>query len=178
MKKLVAILMVMVGLSANAQILIPKGADNPDAYHRARYSFCISLMPTAGLDAVSYGIHCLPYEGKGTVRFITYETFLRQFGGGEASKANPDRVDLFETNGINQFTLKDLWRLRYATYPFGNSKEQGWGGQNGVPTEGQMQILSQYGMEFLSDVIYGDNLIRLLKDMQDAKWVGEYMRAK
>ena len=169
----------MMGLQAQAQVLIPKGQDNPDAYHLTRYSFCISLMPTAGLDAVSYGIHCLPYEQKrGTVRFVNYETFLRQFGGGEDSKANPDRIDLFEAHGINQFTLKDLWKLRYATYPFGNSKALGWGGENGVPSEGQMQILSQYGMQFLSDVIYGDNLIRLLKDMQDAKWVGDYMNAK
>ena len=179
MKKLIVALMVMIGLQAQAQVLIPKGQDNPDAYHLARYSFCISLMPTAGLDAVSYGIHCLPYEQKrGTVRFVNYETFLRQFGGGEESKANPDRIDLFEAHGINQFTLKDLWKLRYATYPFGNSKALGWGGENGVPSEGQMQILSQYGMQFLSDVIYGDNLIRLLKDMQDSQWVGEYMSAK
>ncbi|MBO7145160.1 MAG: hypothetical protein J6W13_10085 [Salinivirgaceae bacterium] len=178
MKKLIVALMVMMGLQAQAQVLIPKGQDNPDAYHLARYSFCISLMPTAGLDAVSYGIHCLPYQGKGTVRFVNYETFLRQFGGGEESKANPDRIDLFEAHGINQFTLKDLWKLRYATYPFGNSKALGWGGENGVPSEGQMQILSQYGMQFLSDVIYGDNLIRLLKDMQDSQWVGEYMSAK
>lgn len=168
----------MAGLHAQAQILVPKGADNPDAFRLARYSFCISLMPSFGQDPVSYGIHCLPYEGKATVRFVSYEAFLRQFGGGEASKANPDRIDLFETNGISQFTLKDLWKLRYAIYPFGNSQAQGWGGQNGVPTEGQMQILSQYGVEFLSDVIYGDNLIRLLKDMQDTRWVGDYMNAK
>ncbi|MBO7497256.1 MAG: hypothetical protein J6T98_11960 [Salinivirgaceae bacterium] len=178
MKKLIVLLMIMAGLQTQAQILLPKGSDNPEAFRLARYSFCISLMPTAGLDPVSYGIHCLSYDGKATVRFVTYEVFLREFGGGEASKANPDRIDLFEAHGINQFTLKDLWKLRYATYPFGESKALGWGGQNGVPTEGQMQILSQYGMEYLSTVIYGDNLIRLLKDMQDAKWVGDYMSAK
>lgn len=178
MRKLIAVLMVMVGLSANAQVLMRKGADNPESFRLARYSFCVSLMPTAGLEVVTYGIHCQPYEGKPTVRFIKYETFLRQFGGAEPSKANPDRIDMFETEGIDQLTLKDLWKLRYATYPFGESKALGWGGQNGVPTEGQMRILSQYGMNFLSDVIYGDNLIRLLKDMQDTKWVGEYMSAK
>lgn len=170
--------MIMVGLQAQAQILIPKGSDNPDAFRLARYSFCISLMPSMGQDPVSYGVHCQPYEGKATVRFVSYDSFLRQFGGGEDSKANPDRIDMFEVNGIDQFTLKELWKLRYATYPFGDSKELGWGGQKGVPTEGQMQILSQYGLEFLSDAIYGDNLIRLLKDMQDSKWVGDYMSAK
>ena len=178
MRKLIAVLMVMVGLSANAQVLVPKGKSNPDAYRLARYSFCVSLMPTAGLEAVSYGIHCLTSEGKATVRFVTYESFLRQFGGAEPSKANPDRIDMFEAHGINQFTLKDLWKLRYAVFPFGESKAQGWGGQNGVPTSGQMQILSQYGVEFLGSAIYGDNLIRLLKDMQDTKWVGDYMSAK
>ena len=147
MRKLIVILMVMIGLSANAQVLVPKGKSNPDAYRLARYSFCVSLMPTASLDVVTYGIHCQPYQGKPTVRFVKYESFLRQFGGAEPSKANPDRIDMFEAHGIDQFTLKDLWKLRYATYPFGNSKAQGWGGQNGVPTSGQMQILSQYGME-------------------------------
>ena len=170
--------MIITGLQTQAQILLPKGSTNPDAFQLARYSFCISLMPTTGLDAVSYGIHCLSSDGKATVRFISYEAFLRQFGGAEPSKANPDRIDLFEAHGINQFTFKDLWKLRYATYPFGESKALGWGGQNGVPTEGQMQILSQYGLEFLGSAIYGDNLIRLLKDIQDSKWVGVYMSAK
>ncbi|MBO7478505.1 MAG: hypothetical protein J6U04_11325 [Salinivirgaceae bacterium] len=178
MRKLVVILMVMVGLQAQAQVLVPKGKNNPDAYRLARYSFCVSLMPTSGLDAVSYGIHCLTSEGKATVRFVTYESFLRQFGGAEPSKANPDRIDMFEAHGIDQFTIKDLWKLRYAVYPFGDSKAQGWGGQNGVPTSGQMQILSQYGLEYLGSAIYGDNLIRLLKNMQDTKWVGDYMNAK
>ena len=154
--------MIIAGLQTQAQILVPKGADNPEAYHLARYSFCVSRMPTAGLEVVTYGIHCQPYEGKPTVRFVKYETFLRQFGGAEPSKANPDRIDLFEAHGINQFTFKDLWKLRYATYPFGDSKALGWGGQNGVPTEGQMQFLSEYGLEFLSSAFYGDNLIRLL----------------
>ena len=178
MKKLIVILMVMMGLQAQAQVFVPKGKTNPDAYRLARYSFCVSLMPTSGLEPVSYGIHCLTSEGKATVRFVTYESFLRQFGGAEPSKANPDRIDMFEVHGIDQFTIKDLWKLRYAVYPFGDSKAQGWGGQNGVPTCGQMQILSQYGVEFLGSAIYGDNLIRLLKDMQDTKWVGDYMNAK
>lgn len=170
--------MIIVGLQTQAQILLPKGSDNPEAFHLARYSFCVSLMPTARLDAVTYGVHCLSSDGKATVRIISYEAFLRQFGGAEPSKANPDRIDMFEAYGINQFTIKDLWKLRYATYPFGESKALGWGGQNGVPTEGQMRILAQYGVEFLSSAIYGDNLIRLLKDMQDSNWVGDYMSAK
>lgn len=178
MRKLVVLLLVMIGLQAHGQIIIPKGSTNPEAFRLARYSFCISLMPSFGQEPVGYGIHCQPYEDKPTVRFISFEAFLRQFGGAEPSKANPDRIDLFETEGINQFTLKDLWKLRYAVYPFGNSNLLGWGGQNGVPTEGQMQILAQYGVNFLNDVIYGENLIRLLKDMQDSKWVGDYMNAK
>ena len=177
MKKLFVILMVMMGMAVQAQVLAPKGSIEIKP-RLSRYSFCISLNPSANSGAVSYGIHKLTPDSTQEITFITYDTFLRQFSGNEESRANPHKIDFFEKEGITRQTIKDLWKLRYASFPYGKSEEIGWGGEKGVPTEGQMRILSRYGIKFIGDAVYGDNLIKLLKDMENAAWVGEYMRAK
>ena len=169
--------MIITGLQAQAQVLAPKGTVEIKP-RLSRFSFCISLNPSANSGAVSYGIHKLAPDSTQEITFITYDTFLRQFSGGEESRANPYRINFFEKEGITRQTIKDLWKLRYASYPFGKSEEIGWGGEKGIPTDGQMRILAQYGIKFIGDAVYGDNLIKLLKDMENATWVGEYMRAK
>lgn len=169
--------MVMIGLSVNAQVLTPK-KDAVVAPRLSRLSFCISLNVSANSGAVSYGIHKLTPDGDQEITFVNYDTFLRQFSGNEESRANPNRVNLMELHGISRETIKELWKLRYASYPFGKSEEVGWGRENGVPTDGQMKILERYGIKSIGDVVYGDNLINLLKDMENPAWVSEYMRAK
>ena len=169
--------MVMLGVSANAQVLLPKKSANV-APRLSKFSFCVSLNVSANSGAVSYGIHKLTPDSTQEITFVTYGTFLRQFSGNEQSRANPNRVNMMELNNISRETIRDLWKLRYASYPFGKSEEIGWGGEKGFPSEGQMRILARYGVKNIGDAIYGDNLINLLKDMENPTWVGEYMRAK
>lgn len=178
MKKLIVILMVMMGMAVQAQIIVPKRDKASIQTPQPEYSFCISLLPTANGGTVSYGIHMLTVDKKVKVTFLTFDTFLRQFSGSEPSRANPDRINNLKNNDINVQTIKDLWKLRYATYPFGKSPEKGWGGQTGMPSEAQMQILAKYGVERIGDVIYGENLMNLLIDMENPTWVQIYKNAQ
>lgn len=177
MKHLLTLMLIIAGLNLNAQILVRKGEADIEP-RMSRFSFCISLLPGGNSNPVSYGIHKLCPDGKAEVTFVNYDSFLRQFSGHQESRANPDRINYMEEYGITADVLKNLWKLRYASYPFGNSKEPGWGRECGVPTDGQMQILKQYGVEFIGDVIYGDNLINLLKELENPSWVSQYRQAR
>lgn len=177
MKRLLTLLLVVAGLNLNAQILVRKGEAKIEP-RLSRFSFCISLLPAANSGPVSYGIHRLRPDGKSEVTYVKYDAFFRQFSGYEESRANPDKVNFMEIYGISQESIKDLWKLRYSVYPFGNNNEPGWGRDCGAPSDGQMLILKKYGVEYVGDVIYGDSLIMLLKDMNDPAWVGKYRQAK
>ena len=174
-----ALVILMPVFSASGQIIVPKRdkASIPQA-PQPEYSFCISLLPTANGGAATYGIHMLTVDKKVKTTFFTFDSFIRQFSGNEASRANPDRIDNLKKYGLNVQTIKEIWKLRYAQYPFGKSPEKGWGGQTGMPSEAQMQILAKYGVERIGDVIYGENLIRLLTDMEDPTWVQIYKNAQ
>ena len=47
-----------------------------------------------------------------------------------------------------------------------------------MPSEAQMQILAKYGVERIGDVIYGENLMNLLIDMENPTWVQIYKNAQ
>ncbi len=176
--KLILLIILTTSITTECQVLKPRTEQPQPVARMARYSFCVSLLPSANSGAVCYGIHRQAPDGTVEISFLRYETFLRQFGGSEPSRANPDRDDLMAVYSIKQQTIKDLWKLRYALYPFGKSQETGWGQANGVPNDAQMQILAKYGIERISDVIYGDNLIMLLRDLEDPAWIARYQNAK
>lgn len=177
MKHLLTLMLIIAGLNLNAQILVRKGEAQLET-RLSRISFCISLLPSSNSEPVSYGIHRLCPDGKAEVTHLSFDAFLRQFCGYEESRANPDRINYMEEYGISQATIKNLWKLRYATYPFGKSNEPGYGRECGVPTDGQMQMLKQYGIEFVGDAVFGESLFNLLKDFENPAWINKYSAAK
>lgn len=91
--------------------------------------------------------------------------------------------------GLACTPVDDLWRLGYSDYPYGPSGAKdpkktnvlnpdgpgpGWARNPISPSEGQTTILQGYGVKFFNDIIYGENLFRLLRDMQDNDWVARY----
>ncbi len=79
--------------------------------------------------------------------------------------------------------INDLWRLRYKTHPqykinhsAGTDKTVfgGWTKEDRYPSNGQINILRQYGISNLIDFFYGEKAFILFKDMQDPKWVEKY----
>ena len=84
------------------------------------------------------------------------------------------------TRIANSF-VGDLWKLRYAEYPYGGSLDSlGWTNNSKntyMPRDEQMEILKEYGIEKINDYIWGDNLFRLFKDMKNPDWRKAYSEA-
>ncbi len=79
--------------------------------------------------------------------------------------------------------INDLWKLRYSIYPYANQGSDSLGytmnkDNKFMPTDAQMQILSQYGITEINQYIWGDNLFKLLADMRKPEWVEAYKNAQ
>lgn len=159
------------------QIIVPKKDYVPEVRH-ARYSFCISLLPGNNSAPVSYGIHRMSPDSTVEVYSISFDSFIRQFSGHEQSKANRDKIDYMKEYNISQESIQQLWKLRYAEYPFGTSKEAGWGGKLGMPSAAQMQLLGTFGIKNIGDVVYDQNLLKLLLKVNDPTWVEQYRQLR
>jgi hypothetical protein len=172
--------------SASAQWPLPNGIS---------WQFAASLGSTTtsqlfSLFLVKVDSSCTVLESQP----LTRENFIRQVQGRTFSKANPDAEDLFRKYDVKQCTLPedsahmgfltncstldDLWRLRYWEYPQqveeGQRERLGWASEKLRPGERQMLLLAKYGMKYPLDLIIGEHLFLLLKDMGDPEWVANY----
>lgn len=147
------------------------------------YKFGVRIIPTA-TGVGEYFIVKPMKDGCQIVQVLTFDSFLRQIMGKEESIANIQKKDYFQVYGINDpYIVAQLWRLRYYRYPFENFSNDtlGWTYNKAnpfMPTTKQMKILSNYGLRSFSDIIFGENLFRLLKDMENIQWVENFVNAK
>lgn len=176
-KKIILVFALIFTISSYAQILIPKKDYIPEIRY-ARYSFTISLTSGANSSPITFGIYCQAPDSSVEVIFLNKDSFIRQFCGFEDSKANPDKINYCDEYKINPSVFNNLWKLKYAQYPFDDSNETGWGTKTGTPSSQQFTLLSEFGITNLSEHCYGHNLIRLLKSVDNAAWVGKYMQLK
>lgn len=118
--------------------------------------------------------------------------FIRQVQGRAFSQANQDGENLFRKYGVTQClntvdstgfvidcaTLDDLWKLRFWEYPLqmeqGQQQLVGWAANKLRPDDRQLLLLKGYGMRYMLDLVIGENMFRLLKDMGDEEWVQNY----
>lgn len=118
--------------------------------------------------------------------------FIRQVQGRAFSQANPDGENLLRKYGVKQClntedsagfvidcaTLDDLWKLRFWEYPLQMEQGQhaitGWAGMKLRPDDRQLLLLKGYGMRYMLDLVIGENMFRLLRDMGDEEWVQNY----
>jgi hypothetical protein len=170
-----------------------------------------SLMPGANSTAVSFHIikkwddPKMPIEAVN----ITQREFTAIASGLIKHNANPKGENLFATNGVIDCgyfndtvinmrfyesgmrcnTVNDIWRLRWAEWPFYIAAPRnanpntltpfgpgpGWARKPLQPSEGQLELLKSYGVtDPMVDAFWGANAFRLLKDMQDPAWVTTY----
>jgi len=153
-----------------------------------------SFMPSANSGLITYAIVCVHEKTPRQVIYITRNEFLRQATGQTISEANPLKENLFTKHEIpdcgyyNDSIAKrltyecsvvdNLWKLRYGPFPERSKSkvENGWArGKDNFPTDGQLAILYQYGIERLSELIVGEKAFKLLKDMQNPEWVANYL---
>lgn len=170
---IIVIFILQLSISANAQILVPKKDYIPEV-RKSRYSFCISLVSGGYSSMVSYGImRELPDSSK-EVQHLSRATFIRQFGGGEDSKANPEKINFFKHYQIATYIFDDIWKLKYNKNPYSVREDKGWASGTNQPSKAQFQMLSEFGITKIIDYAYGDKLILFLQKLSDPIWVGEY----
>ncbi len=170
-----------------------------------RFAFCIN--PTHNSQLVTFSVVGVQDEKVVSVRNITQTNFILQAMGHQQSGANPRRENFFDHYNLSDclyridsitdpdelescyindlFTLDHLWALRYARNPMcpegctpkDGMRMKGWAGTKFNPTWPQLQILQQYGVTYVTDLFYGENMFRLLQDIEDPQWVETYQTA-
>ena len=194
MKKLFFIItLVIFSISGFSQTNF--GTDDSKNY----YTFGVRIIPNGASIGQFYMIYA-PNDEIQDIYPISKDDFIRGMIGDKyyRTKANPNKENLLTKNGINSWqTINDLWKLRYFKYPYcvncdslaanykadstGNPPEfMGWTNNSSnpyMPAAGQMNILRSYGLASINQYIYGENLFRLLKDMENSNWVSAYRQA-
>lgn len=127
---------------------------------------------------------------------ITREQFVLQAQGLVASRANPDKENLFRKYQVNACVAEgadtanlfvadcpvfdDLWKLRFWDYPFrpqeGQHPGKGWAEKREAPSPRQLLLLTEYGIMHLNDIARGENAFHLLRDVGDSSWVDNYRK--
>lgn len=163
----------------------------------ASFTFGMSLM--TGMNNELFTLFIVKeFEGRliGTEP-ITRGQFVQQARAEVPSKANPSRINLFRIHDVPDCYLPPdlddgrhpqpacsvfdlLWKLRFQEYPFRAGEGQhtglGWAESPNAPSGRQLLLLSDYGIQSLHDLAYGDDLFRLLHDLGDPEWVDNYRK--
>ena len=161
--------------------------------------FGFSLMPSHSGGLITYYV-VYTKGGKitGTVP-LNKEQFVKQVTGQEHSKANEKHKNLFKINKIeNCYVLFDaemfkhgikkyvgyecpcmdsLWKLRYKNHPYDHQKKDGWSVSKAgyAPSGSQFGFLKKYyNVISVSGIFYGENMWKLLRDVQDEEFADFY----
>jgi len=120
------------------------------------------------------------------------QRFMYYIMGNWPCKANPERENLLEKNGIDSCFLTmnysnkingyyakpfhNLWRIRYKLHPISYDAPAGWSKGFYKPSQPQSKyIYDNYGVTNVkTQVFYGDSLYKILKDIQNPDWVTLY----
>lgn len=165
-KAVLIILLIVASLAAKSQI---------DSNYVSKYYFGFSLSPNYST-LITFAIVEISPKGDIKYNFLSRQNWMHQIVGIQESLANPTGTNILKDIGLEgPDVIGDLWKLRYSETPYANQAvEKGWAGKLTIPTEGQMEMLKQFGVETINNWFYGENMYRLLKAMNDPAWVAEY----
>ncbi len=148
----------------------------------AKHYFFVKLANGEGANLVRYGIIDVNKRGGKTLHFLNRENFMYEFTAIRPSKANPDTINFMKEYDISYQAIKDLWKIKFSEFPWHQKYANdiiGWAGRTQAPSLRQMRFLKQYGInKFITEPIYGDSLLKLLRDVQDESWRTEYINLK
>lgn len=160
----------------------------------ATWNFGISLA--TGAHSQLYSLFLVQEYKMEVVRTepIGTEQFLMQAQGFIESKANPKAENLFLKHRVLEClnpvdtllplrwcgVFDRLWKLRFWEYPFkvpqGSHPGRGWAENREAPSERQMLLLSEFGIDHLTGLSYGDRAFALMRAMSDSAWIDNYRK--
>lgn len=151
-------------------------AISQDSTKISKKYFGVSLQPNFQT-VITFAIIEVSSNGKINRTYLTRTNWLHQIVGIQKSVANPLERNILKEAGIESpDVINELWKLRYSEPPYdGGLPEKGWSAKPRMCSEGQMEVLKQFGIKTLSDYFYGENLLKLLNSMEDPAWVADYM---
>jgi hypothetical protein len=159
-------------ISSFSQI-VPKRL-NDEYYVKSDYYFGFCFVTGANSSPVTFAIVKIIEDTDIEANIVSKESFLRMMGGGQECKANPENENLFEKYNIDPLVFNQLWKLKYSESPFFGKNEPGWAAKLYSPSEGQFNLLAQYGIYSFTSYCYGENMVKLLTDIQSSNWVNLY----
>lgn len=165
------------GVAQDNNIFIRK-ENNPELKVTVTGYFGISLM-TSYTGFIRYGFIQIKSTGEQQMTWLSRDQFIQQASGQTFSKANPEKKNLFEEKEIMWQSFENLWKLRYAEYPYDGNEEKGWAGRDYAPSEAQWEFLKRnYNYSKMDQFLYGEDMWRLVKDSQDPDWQNQYSSLK
>lgn len=163
---------------------------------QAHWEFGFSMA--TGMNSQLYSCFLVKvFEGKVVEsENLTAEQFILQAKGLVKSKANSGSTDLFKEYGIalcndaeantvqEQIDACDpfatMWKLRFQEWPFkdggATSQESGWAETEKGPSQRQLLLLQEFGLQHAMGLAHGDDAFRLLASLRDPLWVGNYVQ--
>ena len=153
--------------------IVPKRL-NDEYYVKTDYYFGFCFVTGANSNPVTYAIVKVLEDTDIEAKIVSKETFMRMMSGGQECKANPENENLFKKYNIDPFAFNLLWKLKYRESPNFGRNEPGWAANLYTPSEGQFNLLSQYGIYSFTSYCYGENMIKLLHDVKSSNWVNLY----
>lgn len=174
LNKLLFVFVLFISTSAFSQKIIPKKIGSYEKPVYAKHYLGILLSPTTQSEPITYLIYTFYYDSTKNYKTISKNTFISQLMGAQKCDVNPNQINYFAKNNIDPMVLEYIWKVRYHEYPFGKKTIPGWSNGKYIPSKNQMNMLKQFGINSLSDVIYGDNLINFLHSLSDVSWVNQY----
>ncbi len=124
-------------------------------------------------------------------KILSKDEFVQFASGNWPSIYNPNRINLFENNELScgiytdSFSKKQttfclpidsLWKIRFASYPFRNSTEEGWSNSLMKPSmKQQLFLYHNYGVKNIDgDYFMDTSFWKLLRDVQNPQWITNY----
>ncbi len=162
-----------------------------------QYHLAFSINPAHNSGFINFAIIGISDNKIIYTKFISVHEFIKVGMGRQISPANTDGLNLFDEHGIkeclykydstqckfkNVYTLHELWTLRYNRNPFcppdclpdDGMVIEGYSQHKGHPSWPQLQILQKYGIIYINDFFYGDNMFKLMADFQKSDWLDNY----
>ena len=175
---IIGIVFLTFGLSQTIKSQIVPKRLNEEYYVETAYYFGFCFVTGAHSSPVTYAIVKEIEQTEIEAQIVSKETFIRMLLGNQDCKANPDNENLLEKYNIDILIFNELWKLKYSEHPHFGKNEEGWAARLYSPSDGQFNLLNQYGIYSFTSYCYGDKMFKLLSDMQSLNWVNLYKSLK
>ena len=161
------------------------------------YHLAFSINPAHNSGFINFAVIGIKNNKIVYTKFISVHEFIRVGMGRQDSPANSVGINLFDEHGVkeclykydstqckhkNEYTIHELWTLRYSRNPFcppdclpaDGMVTEGFSQHKGHPSWPQLQILQKYGVIYINDFFYGENMFKLMADFQKTDWLDNY----